>query len=249
MDRTVIHHFKTIDSTSRLAVQMAEQGAAHGTVVHADQQTGGRGRGGRVFQSPVGGLYFSLILRPDIDLQDLPLITLAAGVAISHSLKELTGVQALLKWPNDLFLQGRKLGGILTESGPFSGGTGPDFVVTGVGINLRSQLDLFPSSLRTKVISLYHDRSASVDDDMLLKSLVDAILVSVQRLSGKTDDLLAQWRHLDYLKGRQLEYKSENGVTLATGIGLAPDGRYIIEDDSGESHCIIAGDLNPISLP
>lgn len=227
---------------------MATKGACHGTVIHADYQTGGRGRADRQFISPAGGLYFSLILKPDLDVRDLPLITLAAGVGLCNGIKNVIDVNVQLKWPNDLYLDDRKLGGILTESGPFRRGSGPDFLVIGVGINVKTDLKQFPSSLRCKVISLYHGRECDVGSDSLLKSVVDAMLFSVQRLIVDREKLLADWRALDYLQGRSLEYESDEGITSATGIGLAPDGRYVIRDRAGVEHSILAGDINPISL-
>jgi BirA family biotin operon repressor/biotin-[acetyl-CoA-carboxylase] ligase len=228
---------------------MAVEGACHGTVIHADQQSGGRGRGGREFLSPAGGLYFSLILRPRLDIHDLPLITLAAGVGLSNGIRQATGVRVQLKWPNDLYSNDRKLGGVLTESGPIKSGTVPEFLVIGVGVNVNTDLDKFPSSLRRKVISLYHHVACSpVDIDTLLKSFVSAMLDGVQRLAANREGLLADWRALDYLQGRMLEYAGHDGMVPATGVGLAGDGRYVICDHKGVEHSILAGDLNPIKL-
>lgn len=245
----MIHHFTTVDSTNTLAVQMAVEGACHGTVIHADQQSGGRGRGGREFLSPAGGLYFSLIIKPELELHDLPLITLAAGVGLCNGIRQATGVVVGLKWPNDLYLNDRKLGGILTESGPIRSGTGPEFLVVGVGINVKTDLAHFPSSLRRKVISLYHVRDSGEDIDALLNSVVQAILFSVRTLTVDRDGLLAEWRALDYLQGRVLEYVGHGGVIPATGVCLAHDGQYVIRDHNGVEHSILAGDLNPIKLP
>jgi len=227
---------------------MASQGACHGTVIHADQQSTGRGRGGREFLSPAGGLYFSLILRPELNVHELPLITLAAGVGLCNAIKKASKVQVQLKWPNDLYLNDRKLAGILTESGPISSAAGPKFLVIGVGINVNTDLEEFPSSLRRKVISLYHVTGSEADVDGLLISATQAILFSVQRLAVDRDDLLADWRALDYLQGKLLEYEGRDGVIPATGVGLAGDGRYVIRDQDGVEHLILAGDLNPISL-
>ena len=147
------HHFLSLESTNTLAVSMAEQGAEHGTVIHADRQTGGRGRGGRQFESPAGGLYFSLILRPELDVSVLPLITLAAGTCLCTSIREIAAVPVMMKWPNDLYLYERKLAGILTESGHIRRGRA-DFVVIGVGLNVTTMPEQFSLELRRKSISL-----------------------------------------------------------------------------------------------
>ena len=130
------------------------------------------------------------------------MLTLAAGVGLSRGIKQETGIEVQLKWPNDLYLQDRKLGGILTESGPFRSGAGPEFVVIGVGVNVRTETPLFPSTLRRKVISLYHAGDVKGDIDALLTALVRTIQDSVQQLCEDRDGLLDRWRELDYLKGR-----------------------------------------------
>ncbi len=251
MQEHLYHYFPTIDSTNTLAVNMAEQGAEQGTVIHADRQTGGRGRGGRQFESPPGGLYFSLILRPALDVSVLPLITLAAGTCLCASIREIVAVPVMMKWPNDLYLHERKLAGILTESGPIRRGRA-DFVVIGVGLNLTTRPEQFSLDLRRKSISL---AACSVDSagpascpqvDTLLPLLVKALHRASQRLGGDKEQLLAQWRAFDYLRGRQLYYLRHDKEIPATGIGLAEDGQYIILDCQGIEHRVTAGDLNPV---
>lgn len=245
MQEYLYHHFSVLDSTNTLALAMAEQGAEHGTVIHADRQSGGRGRGGRKFASPGGGLYFSLILRPELDLVDLPLLTLAAGTGLCLRLREALAVPVVMKWPNDLYMHERKLAGILTESGPIRGGRA-EFVVIGVGINVSTPPELFPQELRQKSISLLHvaEHCPSIAD--LLPLLVNGMQQAAQRLADAKEDLLAHWRTFDYLKGRALRYLQHEEEIPATGIGLAPDGQYIIVDTHGLEHRVLAGDLNPV---
>lgn len=242
------HHFTTVDSTNTIAVDMAGQGAGHGTIIHADCQTGGRGRGGREFFSPVGGLYFSLILRPEVEIRDLPLITLAAGVGLCTGIRKAINVDVQLKWPNDLYLNGQKLAGILTESGPVRKGGQAEFIVIGIGINTKTEAERFPVALRKKIISLSEVTNTAVDSDTLLQSLAAAVFSAIQRLSRDKNGLLIDWRHFDYLLGRQLNYVGHDKMVSATGAGLADDGRYVIVDQQGVRHHVLAGDLNPISL-
>ena len=242
------HHYTTVPSTNTLALQQAAQGAAHGTIIHADCQSGGRGRGGRQFLSPRGGLYFSLILRPQLESSRLPLITLAAGVAICTTIRQLSGKKVQLKWPNDLYFSGRKLAGILTETGPVRRGGQAEFVVVGAGINIQPADAQFPAALRKNVISLAELGSTELDIDSLLHTLVAAINAAVSNLEQDKAALLAQWRQLDYLLGRKLNFHSPAGIIPATGTGLADDGQYGIVDQHGIRHQVLAGDLTPISL-
>ncbi|WP_417910044.1 biotin--[acetyl-CoA-carboxylase] ligase [Candidatus Electronema sp. PJ] len=242
----MFQQYPVLDSTSSLALDLAQQGAEQGTVVQADQQTGGRGRGGRSFASPLGGLYFSLIVRPALEPGDFPLLTLAAGVGLSRGIKQATGVQVQLKWPNDLYVADRKLGGILTESGPLRGGL-PEFVVIGVGINVATLPEQFPLDLRGRIISLAELGVAYHPID-LLPPLCEALLVAVKQLQQDKAAVLAEWRQRDYLLGRPLEYYHEGQVLSAIGAGLAEDGRYLVLDQQQVEHRVTAGDLNPIKV-
>ncbi len=237
----MLHHFSVLGSTSDTAAELARQGAAQGTVVHADSQTGGRGRGSKQFCSPPGGLYFSVILRPALEPADFPLLTLAAGVGLAQGLKRMTGVQAQLKWPNDLYFADRKLGGILTESGPLRAGL-PEFAVVGAGINVAAPPEDFPPELRRRVISLA-EAGAACRPAELLPDLVAALLAAAERLKTDKAALLAEWRTLDYLLNRPLEYASGDGIIPAVGAGLAEDGRYVIIDRSGCEHLVTAGEI------
>ncbi len=244
------YHFSSIASTNTVAVNMAEQGAEHGTVIHADSQTSGKGRGGRRFESPAGGLYFSLILRPELELKDLPLITLAAGTSLCSTLREKVSVPVMMKWPNDLYLHDRKLAGILTESGPVrcaSNGRA-DFVVIGVGINMTTAPEQFPTELRQTCIALANVAESCPREEILLPQLVNALLRACQQLGQDKKALLAEWRTFDYLQGRSLRYLCHETELQATGIGLAEDGQYIILDSQGIKHRVTAGDLNPVKM-
>jgi BirA family biotin operon repressor/biotin-[acetyl-CoA-carboxylase] ligase len=244
----MLHHFSVLGSTNDTAAELARQGAAQGTVIHADRQTGGRGRGGKQFCSPPGGLYFSVILRPALEPADFPLLTLAAGVGLAQGLKQMAGVQPRLKWPNDLYFADRKLGGILTESGPLRAGV-PEFVVVGVGINVAAPPEDFTPELRRRVISLT-EAGAVCRPPELLPPFVAELLAAAARLqNGGKAELLAEWRSLDYLRGRSLEYASGDWIIPAVGAGLAEDGRYVIIDRSGSEHRVMAGEVSPIKAP
>lgn len=141
------------DSTNREAKELARQGAPHGTAVLAERQTAGRGRLGRTFFSPEGGLYLSVILRPQCPPEDLPLMTPMAAVAVCRALEETLGIAPDIKWVNDLYLQGKKLCGILCE------GAG-EAVIVGIGLNLRTPEGGFPPQLNAAAPDVPADRRA-----------------------------------------------------------------------------------------
>ena len=180
-------------------------------------------------------------------MADLPLLTLAAGVGLTAGLRQTTGVQAQLKWPNDLYLAERKLGGILTESGPLQGGL-PGFVAVGVGINVSTQPEDFPPELRNRVISLA-ETGVQSSPAALLPSLLEHLQAAVQRLeNGNKTALLEEWRRLDYLLGRPLKYDNGKEMLSAVGAGLAEDGQYIVADNFDKEHRVTAGDVSPIRV-
>jgi len=162
----IIHRLESVSSTNDAARALALEGAAHGTVVLAKGQTCGRGTKGRTWHSPAGpGLYASFILRgPGGASVPFPhLIPLAAGLAASDAVRETGGVEARLKWPNDILQGGKKLGGILSEG--VRGGAWGDFVVVGIGLNVSHEAGDFPEDLRASSTSVYlaGGRAATVD--------------------------------------------------------------------------------------
>lgn len=144
--------FASLDSTSRYLWQQAQAGAPHGTVVVAEQQLAGRGRRGRQWHSPVGlNLYFSILLRPVVELAEVAQFSLVAAVALWRALNhEISGLS--IKWPNDLYCHDLKLAGILAEMKP--GLKQAEFVVVGIGLNVNSTITDFPLDLQSRVTSL-----------------------------------------------------------------------------------------------
>ena len=189
----------------------------------------------------------SLLLRPELTRERLPLLTLASGVAAAQAVEQLTdqAIKVLLKWPNDLYLHGRKLGGILTETGPFPGsGTGCPFIVIGVGINVNTRRESFPPGLREIVISLYDTLQRSSEIDRLIEPVVQNIQAAVAILHEKPQDILRSWRSRDYLLGRTIHWRDDLGMTLSgTASGLLDDGCYELTEANGTKHAVLAGDL------
>ena len=239
-----IMSFASLPSTNAHALDLAGRGAQSETVVWAREQSAGRGQYRRRFSSPGGGLYFSLILQPDLPPERSSLVTLAAGVGCCLCLERNCGVSPLLKWPNDLYMNGRKLGGILTESLPLVKGLKPT-VVIGIGLNVNSTPSDFPEELISSVTSLLECTHRTFDLRELLESVVDAILCQVRLLEENQDKLLAQWDERDYLKGQSIKWYNGRSILVGIGQGIQSDGRYSLMDASGLHHSILAGTIRP----
>lgn len=242
-----VHFFTSIESTNDLAMALCNAGATNGTVVVADSQTAGRGRlEGRSWHSPPGtGLYFSLILRPHLAPQDFPKLTLAAGLALCSALESHAFCQPGLKWPNDLFLSGKKCGGILTETQAVAG-LGPTAVVIGVGLNVNTLPEAFVDDLHDSATSLLAKTGTPYDRGPLLAAILTELDRVVARLEqGEFPAILAEWRQRDIHAGQEVSWLNRQGQ-IVTGTSLGPDqeGFLHIRDGQGQIHAVISGDIS-----
>ena len=244
--RTHILSFESLPSTNTEAARQARQGAREGLCVIAREQTMGRGRDGRIWVSPRdAGLYFSIVLRPDkLELSSWPLLTLMAALAARDALAETCGLEADIKWPNDIMGDGRKLCGILAETIETETGRA---AIVGIGINLDNRafpLDL--EGIATSVTSLTGEKP---DSPRLLRALVSAIerrYETLQASSGKEETISAWTFHSSYAEGRQV--RVTNGAEVIEGVtrGLEPDGALRVETDIGEIRTVHAGDVTSL---
>ncbi len=241
-----VHFLESTDSTNRLAKELAEKGEPHGTAVLAAMQTGGRGRLGKVWESiPGKGLYCSIIVRPEIDIENYARITLVTGVAVARVVEEVTGKRCMLKWPNDIYLKGRKCGGILTESSPVMMGTQEMYAVIGIGLNINSSGEDFPEELGTIVTSFFMETGKNYTIREVFTKVRDQLLADLDEFStAGFSGTLIRWRKRDYLFGRWMECVGYDG-TIIRGIALGPDseGRLFLRDEDGVEHGVLSGDV------
>jgi BirA family biotin operon repressor/biotin-[acetyl-CoA-carboxylase] ligase len=220
------------DSTNRVAMEMAENGAKHGTVVVADAQTAGRGRMGRRWVSPAGrNLYVSLLLRPFVPAVDAPRLALVAGVALADAV-EAVGVPASLKWPNDLYCGGRKAAGILAEMA--SDPDGVRHVVIGVGLNVNMEEADFPPDLRGTSTSLRIRAGRAFRRVDVLARLLDAFGTRyAEFIGGGFASLRDGWDRRDFLRGRRVLLRRQGGEGWGTADGLDTAGALRFLPDGG----------------
>jgi BirA family biotin operon repressor/biotin-[acetyl-CoA-carboxylase] ligase len=229
-----VRRHRSLPSTMDAAAALAHEGAAHGVVVVAEEQTAGRGRRGTHWASPPGaGLYFSFVARPQT--ASLSLITLAAGVGVRDGIAALTGLAPDLKWPNDLLVDARKLAGILAEG--LSIGTPAQAVVLGVGINLRPAA--YPPDVAARATSLEGELGKSIDGDELLASVLDHLSSRLALLDKSPGDILQAWRDASpNAHGTRVEWDGKSGLTA----GIDDSGALLVKTSAGMER-IIAGEL------
>jgi len=238
--------FDTIDSTNRVAMELAGNGAEHGLAVLASSQSSGRGRLGKSWNSPAGrGLYCSIILRPVLDIIDYPRLTFVAGLAVAEAIEAIYPLRAGLKWPNDIYLSGRKCGGILTESSGLTGRAEGSYVVVGIGLNVNTRRAEFPEELRNAATSLYIESGLEMEIEALFHLIRDELLLQAGRFENDGFlPVINRWRKRDFMRGKRLSWVSVKGERV-DGVSLGPDdtGRLHVRDDSGRVHEILSGDI------
>ena len=242
----MVIYYEQIDSTNRVAKELVKEGKVSGTIVRAGMQTAGKGQNGRTFNSPAGGLYFSLLLQPDLQLEQLPLITLATGVACREVIYSICKLEARIKWPNDIYLNDKKIAGILCENVILNCSNTP-IVVIGVGLNVNSALTDFPPEIQSIVTTLFEHLRIEFDLNALLSSLVTAIVDNVSSLRRDRQGVLARWQQYDYLANKPVVHIAGSVTRQGIGSGITPEGYYRITDYQGVEHCMIGGQLRPQS--
>lgn len=214
----IIHHVSSIDSTNTALKELAKQGAPEGYVLIADEQTGGRGRLGRNFFSPVGGLYASILLRPSFALSPA-VLTCMTAVAVSDTISSF-GETCSIKWVNDIYCRNGKAGGILVEGAVSPAGL-YEYVVAGIGLNL-SMPSTIPSELRNIITSIFDYKTDAAFRDSFLQSL----LASVRQYYGALP-VISFWKKYSDLQncyGRKVSF-TQDGQTY-TGIAEAIDKEF-----------------------
>ena len=204
-----------------------------GYVLAAEKQTAGRGRLGRTFESPDGGLYLSLLLYPACPAEEIPTLTPCAAVAVCRALERVCGVSADIKWPNDLQLGGKKLCGILTES---STGRGKRFVVLGIGLNVNSSIAAFPPELRDTAVSLADYLGKNVALEPLIRALLEELDRMLESWAADHRCCLAEYREKCCTLGRNVTLLRSDTRTNARALGIDDDYALIAETASGLEH-------------
>ncbi|MCJ7857097.1 biotin--[acetyl-CoA-carboxylase] ligase [Lachnospiraceae bacterium NSJ-143] len=234
--------FDEVVSTNEECKKLGYSGEKEGIVVVADNQTGGKGRLGRAWSSRNGeGVYMSVLLRPDISPARLSSITLCAGLAVCLALREDFGIDALIKWPNDIVVDGRKICGILTEmSGQLQK---VDFVVVGIGININTRE--FPEEISKKASSLYCIAGREFKRSPVAKSVLTRFdsIYSVFAEYGFSA-FRSEYEKYCVNTGKRVRIINRSGEFEATAVGVDDDGELIVLKDNGEKTAVFSGEVS-----
>jgi BirA family biotin operon repressor/biotin-[acetyl-CoA-carboxylase] ligase len=239
--KRVYHFFKT-DSTNRVAMELGYAGELEGAVVLAEEQTAGRGRAGRNWHSERGaGLYVTLLLRPRLSPVQAPLLTMLAGLSAHAAIEAQTGLSAELKWPNDLLMSGRKVGGILTEM--HAEPTQVRFVIIGIGINTNQEK--FPADISATATSLRRESGRTHSRLELLVRLLTEFESDYNRfLREGSSYVVKRFEAASYFaNGKRVRVETGHETYFGTTAGLTSEGLLRVKREDGETTTVIAGDV------
>ena len=240
-----IHHFFRTDSTNRVAMELGYAGEPEGAVVLAEEQTAGRGRAGRSWHSQrAAGIYVTLLLRPKISPVQAPLLTMMAGLSAHAAIQAQTGLQPDVKWPNDLILNGQKVGGILTEM--HAEPTLVRFVIVGIGINMNQET--FPSELNRVATSLRVETGKNQSRLELLVRLLREFETDYNRLLREGSSSVTErfTQVSSYALGKKVRVTNGNEIYVGVTAGLRPEGLLQVQREDGAVVTVFAGDVAEI---
>lgn len=234
-----IYHYDSIESTNDKAYELAEKGEAEGTIVIAETQTRGKGRIGRKWISPrSGGIYTSLILRPDAETDEIPAVTLIAGIAIIKAIKKTCGIEAKMKWPNDILIDGRKVCGILTEIKAQPDRV--DFLVLGIGINVNTA----PGKLPKEATSLKEKTGSDISRMELLKHVLEEVEKDYIRFSKKGfSSLRGECKKASMVIGQHVKIEEHHRSVEGRAVDIDEKGALTIKLKDGSLKRIFSGDV------
>lgn len=236
-------YFKEIDSTNNEIKRQGEKGASHGLVVIAESQTAGRGRLGRSWSSPEEeGIWMSFLLRPQMKPEAASMLTLVIALAVRKAVLQVTGIEALIKWPNDIVVNGKKICGILTEMSTI--GSDINYVTAGVGINVNTKS--FPEEISRTATSISLACGKKISREMLVERFGEAFEEYYDRLVETNDLSLIKEEYNGYLANRDRFVKviGADEELTGTALGINELGELLVQDSANQVHIIRSGEVS-----
>jgi len=245
-----VYHVPVLGSTNSRAKELAKRGEAEGTLVIAEKQTEGRGRLGRQWHSPAGvNLLFSVLFRPPLSIDRVFSLTMLVAASLVDAIHAMSGLNALIKWPNDIYCRGKKMAGVLTEFS--TEGRAIEYVVVGTGLNVNWDLCDQPE-LQHSATSLINELGYPVSRVALLSCFLELLEKNYRLiLMGKDAFVRDQWNRFSMVIGRDVLIDPEGEKKKATVTGIDRNGALLIEEEGGRASSLVCGDVQVLfpSLP
>lgn len=228
------------DSTNSEIKRLVQKGYTHGTTVVAESQNSGKGRLGRVWSSPAGtGLWFSFLLNPQIPPNQIANITLTVGLGVCKAIRNFTGIDALIKWPNDIIIGNKKLCGILTEMSAEADRI--EYAVVGIGINVNTSE--FPEKIRHKATSLFIETQKQIDRAKLFKNILIEVEKYVDEYLNHSQLDVDEYKKLCVTLGREVTVTRGKHILNGKAVSISNEGELIIKKENGEEIYVNSGEV------
>lgn len=239
-----IRYFEHTPSTNSMGKQICSEGdpeKLHGTVIIAEEQTGGVGRMGRAWISPVGGIWITIVLKPEVPIDHVFMITMAGSVAVARAIRKEFDLGALIKWPNDIFIGKKKIGGLLLEMAAEADKV--HYCILGIGIDVNNPVADFTTALQKDITSI----SAEVGHDVDRASFLARILREFENRyqlveSGEYDAITQEWKSLSATLENRVQIRTLKNSFEGEAIDIDEFGALIVRKDNGKLERVIAGD-------
>jgi len=243
------YYLDSIDSTQNQALKMANDSKNDGVIIIAEKQTGGRGRSGRKWISPKGGIWFSIILHPKFDIANITVFPIAASLALSYAIEKTCKIVPELKWPNDLTIKGKKLAGMLVDASFESNRI--ESVVLGVGINFNINVKEIEKILKNTpnyygIASLNEQKNKSTQIELLQSFLLELEKIYELLNTKQIKKIISEWTKRSSTIGKNVEINTNNGKIKGEAIKIYNDGSLLIKTEEGTNR-IISGDIVHLS--
>ncbi|MBQ2665416.1 biotin--[acetyl-CoA-carboxylase] ligase [Methanobrevibacter sp.] len=234
--------FNEVKSTNTVAKFLATNGAENGTVIISEKQTDARGRSGKAWESPEGGVWLSVIVTPNVHYSKLPLITLATGVAVAKAIERTGITSAEIKWPNDIMIHDKKVCGILTEA--VTQYNSIENVIIGVGIDANIDVNDFPEELKNGTTTIAEELGRKEDENVLIRYFLEEFeKIAIQFNNEEYEAILKEWRKRSYSIGKIVEVREPfNKNYDAYVVGIGKEGALIVEKIDGTLEKVISGE-------
>ncbi|WP_302570578.1 biotin--[acetyl-CoA-carboxylase] ligase [uncultured Clostridium sp.] len=237
-----IYTYKKVTSTNDIAKKLALNGAKHGTIVISEEQTNGKGRLGRSFYSPANtGIYMSIILKLSLTTMDSVLITTSSAVAICDAIEKLTGINCQIKWINDIYLNGKKIAGILAETFTNFESKTIDYLILGIGLNFTQPKNDFPEELRKIASSLFEHNNSTINRNLLCAEIANNILNMISKIENY--DFISEYKKRSIVLNQDIIYTSKGISLIGKAIDIANDGSLIVKNSDGSTKILNSGDI------
>ena len=233
--------FEELDSTNNYLKKLGSKGEKENQLVIASSQTGGRGRMGRTFYSPNGtGIYFSLLLHPEFSAEKSLFLTVMAAVSVAETVMNYNKNDVKIKWVNDIYIDGKKVCGILTE-GAINSDKSLDYAVVGIGINVIAPKNGFPEDIKNIATSIFQGNTEENNKEKIIAEVVNRFF---KMYNGIDTDFVKRYKEYSYLTGKEINIISGETTRPATVIGITDDCHLLVKNENGIIEEISSGDVS-----